>query len=266
MWYNLVGDIMQIVSIKKQKNGFYKLVGHDESVMLADEVIINNNILFKKELSEEEINNYLKENYKYECLNKTYKFFKTKLRSKKEVKKYLSKFELNKNDYDFIISKLESQHLLDDNRYVEAYVYDRFNIYHDGVNKIKKDLLSHNISEDIIDKELSKIDYQDIYDKLEKLLIKKINHNTKYPKGEFKRKMELEFFNLGYEISMIDEIIDSNYKPLNEDVLIEKEAAKLINKYQNKYEPNKLKMTVKQKLYQKGYSIEMINEIINKKL
>ena len=265
MWYNLDGDTMQIKSIKKQKNGFYKIVG-DNSIILADEVIINYNILYKKELDDDLIPKLIEENYKYDILNKTIKYVSTKMRSRKEINKFLVKYELNDSDKKFIIDKLTNLNLINDNSYAAAYVYDRFNLYHDGPNKIKKDLLAHRINEEIIDNEIAKLSYDDVYTKLNKMITKKINHNTKYSKGEFKRKIEHEFINLGYDLDMIDEIFDSNFISLNEAELIEKEYHKIYNKYVNKYDNKKLIITIKQKLYQKGFNVDDINNVVNKNL
>ena len=256
---------MHIDSIKKQRNGFYKIVG-DKTITLADEVILNYNILYKKELDDDLISKLMEENYKYDILHKTIKYVSTKMRSKKEINKYLAKYELNESDKNFVITKLTNLNLLNDNAYAAAYVYDRFNLYHDGPNKIKKDLLSHRISEDVIENELAKITNEDIYTKLSKMIIKKISHNTKYAKGEYKRKIEHEFLNLGYDLVMIDEIFEENFIGLNEAELIEKEYQKIYHKYVNKYEPKKLTIVIKQKLYQKGFNVDDINNVVNKNL
>ena len=265
MWYNFIGDTMQIKTIKKQGNGFYKIVG-DTSIVLADEVIIKYNILYKKEIDDSLLTELTKENFKYDILNKTIKYISTKMRSKKEINKYLLRYELSDNDKKFILDKLNDMNLINDSSFASAYVYDRMNLYHDGPNKIKKDLLSHKIDLSIIEEELSKINNNDIYAKLERQIIKKINHNTKYNKTELKRKIEHEFINLGYDLYMIDEIFDNNFVSINEDELIEKDYKKLYSKYSTKYEINKLITVIKQKLYQKGYSIEDINNIVNKNL
>ena len=256
---------MQIKSIKKQKNGFYKLIG-DSNIVLADDVIIKYNLLYKKEIADELLNDLVKENYKYDILNKTIKYISTKMRSKKEINKYINKYELNANDKKFIIDKLTDLNLLNDEAYAKAYAYDRMNLYHDGPYKIKRDLESHKIDSDIIDSIISSINYDDVYTKLEKLITKKISHNTKYAKGELKRKIEQEFINLGYDLSMIDEIFENNFISLNEEELIEKEYQKIYKKYASKYDSKKLATVIKQKLYQKGYSIEDINNVVNKNL
>ena len=65
---------------------------------------------------------------------------------------------------------------------------------------------------------------------------------------------------------MIDEIFENNFISLNEEELIEKEYQKIYKKYASKYDSKKLATVIKQKLYQKGYNIEDINNVVNKNL
>lgn len=255
---------MQIKIIKKQKNGFYKIEG-DKSIILADELIIKHNILFKNQLDDDLISELIKENYKYEILNKVIKYISIKMRSEMEIKKYLKKFELTKAEYNFIFEKIKSLNLINDLKFTECYIYDRFNLTSDGPNKIKKDLLNHQIDENVVDNFLSKINNKEISLKLAKLMQKKINVNHKYSQNQFRKKIEIYFYNLGYNIENIDAIFNKIYISNNEDALLEKEYIKLYHKYVNKYDLNKLKFTIKQKLYQRGFEIDKINEIINKK-
>lgn len=255
---------MHINSIKKIKNGYYKVIGEKEYI-LADDIIIKNNILFKKEIDEDELEKLLKENSKYDILNKVVKYINIKTRSNYEINKYIDKFEIYEEDKKFVIKKLELLNLNNDDIFLKSYVYDHFNLTKDGPKKIKKDLLNHKISIDKIDRELEKISNEEVLKKLEKLLTKKILINHKYSYKELLRKLLIEFSNLGYKEEDIKAIYEK--KSIAKDSnLIENEFNKLYNKYVKKYDINKLKLTIKQKLYAKGFEIEDINSIINKKI
>lgn len=254
---------MQIKSIKKQRNGFYKIIG-DKEYILADDLILKHNILFKKEVDDEILTSLLKENTKYEVLNKVIKYISVKMRSRVEIDNYLKKYLLSKSDYQFIIDKLISLNLINDLVFADSYVYDHFYLTSDGPNKIKRDLIKHKIEINIIDKKIDDLK-NEVYSKLENLVKKKLKTNHKYSKNQFKQKLEIYFYNLGYDTLMVDEIFENNYVSNNESDLLEKEYHKLYNKYVNKLDSYKLSVTLKQKLYQKGFEVEKINEIIDKK-
>ena len=261
--YNLIGDKMKIQSIKKGKGSTYIIKG-DYNITLYDDVILNNNILFKKELSEEEIEKYFEENNKYVVLDKIIKFIKRKTRSCYEIDKEIKKYELNKNEEEFLKNKLHNMNLYNDNLFLDSFIYDKFYLTNDGPNKIKKELLNHKIKEELIDDALSKISVKEINDKLTKLVNKKIRLNHKYSKNEFIKRTINDLVNLGYLKDQIEEIILDNYQEDDSDKL-KKEFDKIYNKYQKKYSDNKLILTVKQKLYIKGFNIEDIDKIIAEK-
>lgn len=255
---------MKIKSIVKGKGNKYIIKG-DKNITLYDEVIINNNILFKKELDDTEIEKYLKENYKYEILEKIIKYINRRTRSKHEIDTEIEKYELTNTEKEFIKNKLLKMNLYNDDLFVDSYIHERFIISNDGPLKIKKDLLEHQISLNIIDEKISNINEDEIINKLTKIILKKIRMNHKYSKNEFIRKTLTDLVNLGYEKDMVYQIIIDNYN-LEDDDKLEKEFDKLYRKYVNKYDKQKLIITLKQKLYAKGYKVEDINKLINKKI
>ena len=250
---------MKIKQIKKQNTNYKIILEDNEEIIIYDDVIINNNLLYKKDIDEELKQKLLKENEYYETYNKVLKYIKTKLRSINEIKKYMNKQNIDTNTQEKIIKKLEQTKMIDDNIYVKAYIHDKISFTNDGPNKIKKDLEKENIDKNIIEEELNKIDKEELNNKLEKLIIKKLNNNQKYSENIIKQKLTFYFTNLGYDKEDIQNIIENNI--IKNDNIIEKEYIKLYNKLKNKYENEKLNYIIKQKLYQKGFSIEEINKI-----
>ena len=248
---------MKIVKIKKLKNNKYQIeFDNNEKIITYDETILKYNLLYKKELSEKEINDIIKSNDYYNVYNDMVKFLTKKYHSKKECFDYMKKYNLKDDDKKRIVSDLN------DINYTKAYVYDRFHLSNDGLNKIKNNLLVQNISENIIDNELKLISKDEIISKLNKLISKKM----KFAKGSsfmVKQKIYNDLIMLGYEKSLIDSCFDTE---IDDSKSLEKEFDKYLKQYSKKEQDlNKLCLKLKQKLYQKGYSLSKIEEIINKK-
>ena len=250
---------MKIINIKKQNNKYKIKLEGNITIETYDEVIIKNNILYKKEIDENLKEKIEEENKFYNTYNEIVKLINKKLRSEKEIKEIMNKKEI-KNQEE-LINKLKSSNLINDELYAKAYIHDRISFSNDGINKIKKELVNQEIDEDIIENELNKIDRKDQKEKLEKLIIKKLNTNTKYSDKIMKQKITNYFINLGYDKEEINEIL--NREQIDNNEIIKKEYNKLINKYKTKYEEEKLKYIIKQKLYQKGFNIEEINNLVN---
>ena len=248
---------MKIEKIKKLSNGKYKIIlENKEEITTYDDVILSTNILYNKEISEEELEKISNKNDYYDLYNKAIKFISKRLRSEFEVTNYLKKY--SSNDTNKIIKSLKDNGFINDLNFTKAYIYDRFNLSSDGPYKIKKDLLEHNIDENIIDENLNELKINDIKSKLEKYVNKKVRLDHKHSISIIKNKLKIELYNLGYENNMINEVLN-NIK-CNDN--FDKEYNLLYNKLSKKYSGIELNNKLKQKLYQKGYSLEEINRKI----
>ena len=251
---------MKIEEIKKQKNGKYKITFESgELLNTYDDVILNNGLLFHKDVDSPLFNKLNEETKYYDVYNKTIKYIEKKLRSKKEVEVFLDKNQIEINDKKKIIDKLESINLINDKLFANAYFQDRINLSSDGPYKIINELKKNNISDDIILSVEEKIDNADIYEKLSKLVLKKIRSNRNKSNYMLKQKIIIDMINLGYEKSMIIDIINENID--NNNSVIQNEYKKLFNKLSKKYDDEELNRMIKNKLIQKGFSLEEINKI-----
>lgn len=254
---------MKIEKIKKLGNGKYKLeFDNKEKVITYDDIILKNNLLYKNELTTKELNEINKDNSYYDIYNKTINYVSKRIRSEKEIDNFLDKFNLEFKTKDKIKNELRKINLIDDTKFAAAFISDRIHLSNDGLGKIRSSLVNYGIDSNIIESEISKISDEVIIDKLNTLISKKINSNHKYSLYILKQKIMAELINLGYEKDMIINYLDQ-YNSTNSN--IEKEYDRQYNKLSKKYEDNKLYYQLKQKLYQKGYSGEEIDEVIEKK-
>jgi len=252
---------MDIKLVGKTKSGKYKLKVNDEVLTTYDDVLIKNGLIYKKQIDYEVYEQMKKDHYYYDAYNKTISYIMKHQRCTYEIKKYLEKFELSKEDGNKIINHLESIGLLNDKAYVKSYISDAINLSKDGPYKIKRELLENHIDESIIDEELSKIDEDIIIDKMLKIISKKFKSNHKYSKYQFKQKVSLEMVNLGYDRELAESLIE-NFD-FEEDDLLKQEYNKIYNKLSKKYDGYELESKIKQKLYAKGFDINKINSIIS---
>ena len=249
---------MKIDKIIKLNNGKYKLLLENKDVLYTyDNVILNSNILYTKELDENILDIINKENDYYSLYNKAIKYISKRLRSEYEVSMYLDKNNIKKEDKIKIINGLKENGYINDINFTKSYIYYRFNLSSDGPNKIKEYLLNQMIDESIIDENIRNIKEEDILKKLEKIISKKVKLDHKHSINVIKNKLRFELKMLGYDIYMIDEIL----KDIKGNNNIEKEYNIIYNKLSMKYEGEILLKKIKEKLYQKGYSYDEITSL-----
>ena len=247
----------------KMKDNRYKIYIEDETIITYDNVILDNDLLYKKEIDNNLYKKIVSATNYYDVYNKVIKYILKKRRSIKETKQYLIKFNLSDNDSNKILNKLKDINLLNDIEYCKSYINDKVYLSKTGINKIRMDLLNEDISIDVIENELNNIDKSILNNRLEKLIIKKIQNNKKYSNYHLKQKILNEMINLGYSKDLILKIIDNNLK--NEDEITSIEFNKLYNKLKIKYSGIDLDNRLRQKMVSKGFKIDKINKLVQEK-
>lgn len=254
---------MRVQEIQKTKSGKYRIKLDDQVLVTYDDVILKNSLLYKKEIDVSIYEQMMRDHLYYDAYNKTLSYILKKNRCVKEIEIYLDNFSLNDDDKDKLITHLKEIGLLNEQNYVKAYISDSMYLKNDGPLKIKSHLLELNISDELIDNELDKIDEELIKDKATKIINKKLKSNHKYSEYQLRNKITLEMINLGYAKDLINTILERyNY---DDDYFLEKEYQRLYLKLSKKYNGYELSNKIKQKLYSKGFDINKINEIISKK-
>ena len=254
---------MNILKFKKIGKDKYKVyLDNNTNINLYEDVIINNNLLISKCIPENMLENIIKENAKYDLYFSAVNYISIKMRSKSEMINYLSKKCDDEKEVNNVIDRLIKNGLINDFNYSKAYVNDQMLLSTSGPNKIKQGLIKSGIDNEIVEEVISEIDDILVREKLSNLIEKQIRIKKSGTGSSKMLKIKLlnYFNNLGYDKMMILSELD-NYNIKSDITKLKKEYDKLIMKYQKKYSGNDLNLFVRNKLYQKGYSIEEINKI-----
>lgn len=250
---------MKINKFKKIGSNKYKIYFDNESLIVYEDVILKYNLLYKKDIDNDLLIEINKENYKSSIYDVSIKYISVRMRSKKELEEYLKKKKYDQKDIEETIKRLQSQDLLNDEKFAKSYINDKLYLTNYGLTKIKNDLLKLGLEEYIIDAIVNNIDLQVINDKLSKIIDKELKINSKLPTNKLNNKIINRCINLGYNYEDILNIL--NDKNIEGNSNIEYDYKKIYEKYKNKYDEYKLNAVIKSKLYQKGYTIDEINNI-----
>lgn len=253
---------MEIKKFKKLKNNIYELeLDNGSLVKLYDDVIVKYSLLINKKIDSKLLDEITKYNTSLDAYYLSLKYISKKLRCEKEIEKYLTKLEFNKDVIDKTISKLNKDGYLKHNIYIKSYINDIYNFNNYGPDKIIFNLreLGFNLNE--IEPYLEDKDFRS---KAIKIIDKKVKANHKLSNYMLKQNISNYLINLGYPKDIFYDYLD-NIKINNKDILV-KEASNYIKKYSKKYENKELLYFVKDKLYKKGYNSDEIDEVLNELL
>lgn len=248
---------MKINKIRKQGKKY--LIELEDGIIIKTygDILIKYNILYHKELDEEMFDKISKENIYYDAYNSCLTYISKKLRSEYEIEKYLNKYLISENEKNSIINKLKDLKLINDNIFALAFINDKLAFTNSGPYKIKNDLLQLKVNDKIVDDTLSNIDETIYYERVRKILDKKLKVKQKYSGNILKQKLANELKLLGYPEYIIYEEVNK----INVKGNILKEYDKIYSKLSKKYEGYELDRKLNEKLYALGYTKSDIEKV-----
>ena len=184
----------------------YRLyLDNGEVIDTYDDVILKNELLLKRKLDTNLYNQIIIETNLQEHYNACIKYISIRIRSIKEIKDYLKRKNVDDDDIEYIVSKLETNKYLDDNYFCECFIKDKLKFTNWGEVKIIYELKKHNISSTIIDNNKYLMNKEILTDKIDRIITKQIKSNHKLDNAKLRNKLYNHLINAGYTSSLVVE-------------------------------------------------------------
>lgn len=198
---------MEIVKYIKKGNGNYQIIfDNGKKINIQEDVIIKNNLLYKKEIDNDLLLKIIVENEEYEIYNKCVNYIGVRLRSINEIREYMARKDISLEKQEEVIERLLKNKLLDDSVFARAFIKDKMNFTTMGPYRIELELKKHKIDDKIIKKYINEIDRDMIYDKIERQINKLIKSNKN--KSNLRNKIYNNLLGLGYSSEMVVSMIN----------------------------------------------------------
>jgi len=242
---------MKIKSYKKKKSNIYEItLSNNDKISLYDDVILKYELLLKKEINKQLLDEIISFNSNLESYNIALKYLNNKLRTEKEIVKKLANY--NKENIKYTIDRLKKEGYLNDYLYIKSYVNDQINLKIVGPQKILFDLKKIGFKDIEILNYLNEFNNEIWLNKIDKYIQKKTNSNHNLSAIVLKQKIISDLINKGFYKEHIVEIINK-YDFKDNNNIYEKEYNKLKNKYSKKYSGEELEYRIKIGLLKKGF-------------
>ena len=247
---------MKVIKYKKLANSRYKVYLEDNhELLLYEDVILKYNLLIRKDIDEKLIIEMDKYNQECDVYYVALNSIKNRFRSVYELRGILIKKEYPIDLIDKAISKLLEQGYLNDRSYCKSFINNQMITTNNGPYKIIRELNEKKVDSTIIDEEILVFSSEEQIPRIKKLIEKGIKSNHNRGGVVLKQKIYNDLKNLGYDISLINNII-STYDFGNNLDIAKKEYDKLYKKYSRKYSGDELKYKIREKMYLKGLVYE----------
>lgn len=175
-----------------------------------------------------------------------------------ELKTYLEKQGATQAIIKQLILDFTNKKYLDDNLYTKLFIESRK--HSNGPTYFYNKLKEKGIKDFIIYENLKDFDEEIPIINLTKTKLKSYKAISN---NEIKRKLKTYLLTKGFTYEKISNYIDYNLELKSEKAEIEKAYLKIRKTYEKKFSDKELFYKIKQKLYEKGFAKEVIEELLN---
>ena len=201
---------MRIEKYELTKKNIYNVyLSNGEVLELNGKVITDNELLIKKDIDNELYDKLKRDNTICMLMDTSVKYIDRRLRSINELRDYLKNKEEDTIIIEEVIDKLIDYKYLDDDRFTKAFIKDKLNFTNWGDYKIKNELKRLGVNEEIIYNNISNIDDNIFYERINKIIDKDISINKKYSGIKLKNKIYNHLLTLGYSKEKVISIINN---------------------------------------------------------
>ena len=201
---------MKIEKYELTKKNIYNVyLSNGEVLELNGKVITDNELLIKKDIDNELYDKLKRDNTICILVDTSVKYIDRRLRSINELRDYLKNKEEDTIIIEEVIDKLIDYKYLDDDRFTKAFIKDKLNFTNWGDYKIKNELKRLGVNEEIIYNNISNIDDNIYYERINKIIDKDISINKKYSGIKLKNKIYNHLLTSGYSKEKVISLINS---------------------------------------------------------
>lgn len=201
---------MKIEKYELTKKNIYNVyLSNGEVLELNGKVITDNELLIKKDIDNELYDKLKRDNTICILVDTSVKYIDRRLRSINELRDYLKNKEEDTIIIEEVIDKLIDYKYLDDDRFTKAFIKDKLNFTNWGDYKIKNELKRLGVNEEIIYNNMTSIDDNIYYERINKIIDKDISTNKKYGGIKLKNKIYNHLLTLGYSKEKVISIINN---------------------------------------------------------
>ncbi|MFD1850476.1 recombination regulator RecX [Oceanobacillus bengalensis] len=266
-------EITRITTQKKRKDRYniYISDGDEESYGFSVDEAILVEYHLRKGLELEQ--SLMEELIEKDNLEKTYglaiNFLSYRMRTIKEMKDYLIKKEVNPEHIPIVTERLIKAKLLDDKLFSEMFVRTRMNTSSKGPLLIKKELIEKGVAATIAEEAISEYPYEIQFEKVLHWAEKKVKTTKKESFQNQIQKLQITLLQKGFSQAVISGALSEIHEEKDDDAewdALTYQGDKLLRKHSAKHEGYALKNKIKEGLYRKGFSIEVINRYLDERL
>jgi regulatory protein len=264
--------VISKIAVHPKKRGFYEVelsdIGDPEKLTqweLHEDLLVQHGLRKGQPITDQKYKEIEQATLTHGVYQLALNYISYRMRSVKEVKTYLLDKGYSRAAILESIQKLKEENYLDDRAYALAYVRSRKSLTLKGPVVIRQELIQKGISDDILEQALEQFGDEEQVELASKLAQKKIKSWSGRSKQEQLQKTRQVLLQNGFSNRVVNQVLNSLTMENGEEdewAALKKQGEKALQKYKQ-FTGYEQIIKVKQLLYRKGFSTELIDSWIN---
>lgn len=264
----ILTQIVTLIKTQKRKGRYNIYLDGKYAFPIGEDVLIRFGLSKGRELTTEEIANIKEAENTSRAYQKALSYLSHQLRTEKEVRDHLRQNEIAAADIEKTVVKLKEMRLLDDLQYAQSFVRTMAKTSDKGPVVIQNKLRQKGIASGNIEDALLEFTPEEQSANGLKAAQKSAQHMHGESFRTKTNKLRQQLMHKGFSgdmITLIMEELDLQPDEDEEQAALSDQGTKLWRK-NRRYEQREQIQKVRQALYRKGFSGDLINSFIEKKL
>lgn len=191
-----------------------------------------------------------------------------RMRSKYEIKQYLSRKDVDPEHIDEIIVKLSDKGLIDDKEFADMFVRHRIQQSTKGPQLVKKELIvTKGISNEIASEAIEQYTYDVQYSRAMNVAKKRMRRKSKHSFQRQIQQLQAALTRNGFAHSVIQDVVEecrSSFNDIDEEwEALSKHGKRLLRRYEGQLSGFTLQNKLREALYRQGFSMDNINKFLD---
>lgn len=264
--------ITRITTDHEIKNRYHIYIndgsGEQYGFSLDEDLLVQYHLYKGLHLTEEMISQLTFEDAIQKIYHQVIRYLSYRMRTEKEIRDYLQQKNVDESIIERMIDRLTNERLINDEEFANMFVRSRMRTSTKGPNLIKQELMVKGVDSQKASQALQQFTYDEQLKRAQKIVHKRLRKSSKhsFQKQLYQTKAALE--RNGYEADVIRTVIDEatslmDYK--KEWHAIKHQGEKLSRKLQAKNSEADFHQKMKEGLYRKGFTIDMIQQYLKER-
>ncbi|MDQ0208268.1 recombination regulator RecX [Alkalicoccobacillus murimartini] len=251
---------------KDRLNIYLSKAGKEEFGFAVDQdVFVKYNLSKGLEINEKEIKELIEEDEKKKTINLGLHYLSYRMRTVHEMTDYLEKKERQPEHIKAALEKFKELGYLDDQAFASSYVRSKSATQIKGPMKLKQELKQKGVGQHVTEEAIDQFSEESEKELIQKWVDKQTRKTAKESRSKQKQKLYQQLQGKGFSSGLIQEVLQDMdpAEEADEQQALLFQAVKLERKYASKYTGKEYRLKMKQALYQKGFSVQLIEAYLD---